>query len=72
MSAKNTLDVTDAKKTARSAAVFYLPVLLAVLVSIQNGHYDIETLKNVAIASAISVTADLIRRYMADNTSAKP
>ncbi len=72
MSAKDTFDVTDAKKTARSAAVFYLPVLFAVLLSIQNGHYDIQTLKSVALASALSVTIDALRRYKADSTSANP
>lgn len=68
MSGKYSLNVTDVKKAVRTAAIWYSPVILLFLDQIQKGQFD----SKILYALAISTTVDVVRRYLADNTSAKP
>lgn len=68
MSRKKSIDLEDAKRVVRTTVIWYTPVILLFLDQIQKGQFDTKIL----YALAISTTADIVRRYLADNTSAKP
>lgn len=68
MSRKNSINLEDVKRVVRTTAIWYTPVVLLFLDQIQKGQFDTKIL----YALAISTTADIVRRYLADNTSAKP
>lgn len=67
-SKKKSLNIEDVRRIVRTAAIWYAPVILLFLEQIQKGQFD----SKIIYALAISTTVDVIRRYLADNTSAKP
>lgn len=68
MSRKNSVNLEDAKRVARTTLIWYTPVVLLFLDQIQKGQFD----SKILYALAISTTVDVVRRYLAENTSAKP
>ena len=64
MSPKNSINSSDVKAAVRAVALAYVPVALVVLDAVSKGQYDVGTLKNIAVAAAVSTTLDILRRYL--------
>lgn len=64
MSKKYCIDIIDMQKWLRNALIIYTPVFLLALNQLQNWNFDIK----IIYASIISITIDLVRRFLNDYT----
>jgi len=67
LSKKYELNSNDLQSILRNLAIIYWPVLMLLLNQLQEGNFDFKVL----YALAISVTIDVIRRFLKDYTQWK-